>query len=96
MAMVTSTVTVTSLAYVSLGTTQSGAGMLLNANGPIQVVAAASQPAANTVGHPINYEQNPTYLPFLITGTQVWAIGTTQQAGGEAAAPQSVSVLVTV
>jgi hypothetical protein len=73
MAAGTSVVTV-GLTYVSLGT----GPMLIDPNGPVQIIAATSQPLASVVGHDLSAldTTEPFYFPLAL---QVWAIA--QQVG---------------
>lgn len=75
----TTNVSVGPSAYVSLGT----APMYISPEGPIMIVAAASQPAATTQGHPLSF----LTAPFNITlAEQIWAISLS---------PSNVNVTVT-
>lgn len=67
----TSTVAVGSAAYTSLGT----GPMLISPQQPVQIVAAASQPAVGTAGHMINAGPLLSPAPFYFSlSEQVWAL----------------------
>jgi hypothetical protein len=66
--------------YVSLGSTQATSGMLISPEGEIEIVAAASQPAATVVGHPLGMSSLPFNFPAFGTITQVWALSVTGAA----------------
>jgi hypothetical protein len=63
----TATVAVTTTAYISLGT----GPMLISPQGPIMIVANASQPLASVVGHGLDFLSVP--FPFTLAEV-VWAI----------------------
>jgi hypothetical protein len=79
--MTTSSVAVGTSAYVSLG----NGPMLISPQDRIMIVSAASQPAAATVGHPIDFTALPFYFPLSVS-EDVWAIATNN----------STAVIVTV
>jgi hypothetical protein len=71
MALATSVVALNPSTWTSLGTTAVGGGILISASGPVQIVAAASQPVGgpNVTGHPL-----PLTSLWLATpaATQFW------------------------
>jgi hypothetical protein len=71
MATGTSQVSLSTTAYVSLGT----GPMLISPASKISIVASASQPAANVQGHTLVFVTVPFYFPLA---QQVWAISLDQ------------------
>ena len=64
--MATSSVAVAGGVYSSLGT----GPMYVSPEGPIRIVASASQPAANTIGHTLSFLTTP--FNFALA-EQLWA-----------------------
>jgi hypothetical protein len=63
----TASVSAVTTAYTSLGT----GPMLISPQGPVMIIASASQPLATAVGHGLDFLSVP--FPFTLA-EQVWAI----------------------